>query len=390
VADVRKSGDDLVITARLVNADDGFQLWSNRYERAVADVFDVQAHIVQSIVDELNPESNGSSDGRSFAAPTTNAMAHDKYLWGEFNLDRRTSEGAADAVDNFTMSIGFDSAFAVAHAGLAEAQLALLSYSNGSSDSDLLETAARVASTALRLDPDLARARVALGSVNMYRLDWTAAEAEYVRALELAPEDPLVRQRYAELQAALGRFSSALNHAARAADRDPRSTGPLRTLLRIHRANGNIAQAIRAGQRILTLNANDPATWLDLSLLFLAEGRAGDPANALERYAELSGMDVVPFRAFIAAAEAHAESGAVGNVPVRVAEFFSDRPVQLAVLFQLVGRSDGALDVLERAHRGRHPDLANLIMRPELAALYDAPRFRAIVADVGLTSPGAR
>jgi tetratricopeptide (TPR) repeat protein len=288
------------------------------------------------------------------------------------------------------MSIGFDSAFAVAHAGLAEAQLALLSYSNGSSDSDLLETAARAASTALRLDPDLARARVALGLVNVYRLDWTAAEAEYVRALELAPEDPLVRQRYAELQAALGRFSSALTHAARAADRDPRSTGPLRTLLRIHRANGNIAEAIRAGQRILTLNANDPATWLDLSLLFLAEGRAGDPANALERYAELSGMDVAPFRAFIVAAEAHAESGAVENVPARVAEVFSGRPVQLAVLFQLVGRSDGALDVLERAHRGRHPDLADLIMRPELAALYDAPRFRAIAADVGLTAPGAR
>jgi serine/threonine-protein kinase len=389
-AEVGKSGDQLVITATLVNAADGLQLWSNRFELTVADVYEAQEQIARAVVAQLGTDSGSRAEVLSIDAPTTNLMAHDKYLWGEFNLDRRTREGASDAVDNFTMSIGFDAAYAEAYAGLAEAQLALLSYAREWPNPDLLEGAAQAALAALQLDPNLARAHAALGLVDVHRFEWDAAEEEYVRALELDPQDSLVHQRYAELLAAVGRFVPALTQAERAVEQDRLSTGALRTLLRTHRAHGNTAEAIRDGQRMLDLNVNDPAPWLDLALLFLADGRYGDAVNAMESYAERSRMDEAPFRAFIAAAEEHAASGAVGTVPADIRDLLFDRPVQLAVLNQLAGRDEDALVTLERAHQDRHPDLADLIMRPELAPLYDAPRFRAIAADIGLTVPTTR
>jgi serine/threonine-protein kinase len=385
--DVSKSGDDLLIIARLVNTDNGLPFWSQRYERTVADVFEVQEDIAQSVVAHLAADRTGASDAVSVGAPTTNAMAHDKYLWGEFNLERRTREGAADAVDNFTMSISFDSAFAGAHAGLADAQLALLSYSAGSSGDDVLQEAAEAASTALRLNPDLARARVALGLVNVYRYDWEGAEAEYVRAIELSPDDPLVRQRYAELLASVGRLEAAATHAQRAVDGDFLSSRALHTLLHVQRAKRDAAEAIRTGQRMLDINANDPGPWLDLGILFLTEGRTGDASNALERYAELMATDPSQFQAFVLAAGTSAESGEAGTVPQAVADLLADRPVDLAVMHQLAGGGDAALAVLERALRDRHPGLAALTTRPALAPLFGTPRFRAIAADIGLNVP---
>ena len=142
-----------------------------------------------------------------------------------------------------------------------------------------------------------------------------------------------------------------------------------------------------AGQRWLALNVNDPAPWLDLAFLFLFEGREGDPANAFERYAELSGLDAGPFAEFVDAATVFAGTGTAVSAKTDVIDVFSDQPINAAVMYQLVGRSDDALTSLERAHADRLPELADLLMRPELAPLYDLARFRAIAADIGLTVP---
>jgi tetratricopeptide (TPR) repeat protein len=189
------------------------------------------------------------------------------------------------------------------------------------------------------------------------------------------------------LLASVGRLEAALTHAQRAVDGDRLSSRALHTLLRVQRAKRDAAEAIRTGQRMLSLNANNPGPWLDLGILFLREGRAGDASNALERYAELMATDPSPFQAFVAAAGAHAESGEAGAVLQAVTDLLSDRPVDLAVMHQLVGGGDAALAVLERAQRQRHPGLAALTTRPALAPLFGTPRFRAVAADIGLSIP---
>jgi tetratricopeptide (TPR) repeat protein len=315
---------------------------------------------------------------------TTNAMAHDKYLWGQFNLERRTAQGALDAIDNFTMSIGFDSAFAGAHAGLADAKLALPDYSTDASTSAQLAEARVSAETALRLDPDLPRALAALGLARYRSFDWDGAEDAYAQAVNIAPNEPVIRQRYAELLATLGRWEDALVHGRVAVEADPLSTSAHHTLLRIQRGRRTYGEAIRTGQQILTLNANDAQAWLDLGLLFLTEGRTVDAEKALGSFAEFEDGDVGAFRSFAATAAIHAETGSAGRVPAAMAELMDNRPVELAVLHQLVGDSVSALAVLEQAHRDRNPDLTYLTTRPELSPLNETPRFRAILAELDL------
>jgi serine/threonine-protein kinase len=382
---VRKSGNQLQITARLIDAQDGFQVWSDRYERTLDNAFTIQGEIARSIVTALGREL-GTTEAAGLEPLTRHPMAHDKYLWGQFNLNRRTREGAQDAVDNFTMAIGFDSLFARAYAGLADAHVALLGISSDAEPGATLASAREAAETALRLDPTLARARVSLGAVEFKAFEWRRAEAEYVRAMEANPDDPVVRQRYAELLASLGRVEDALVHARIAVERDQLSTARLQMLLDVLRAAGKNPDAIRAGQQILTLNANEAQAWLDLGLLFLVEGRSADAENALERYAELRGGDPADFRTFASAATRFAQDGTVSQLSPGPAALLAGSPVQLAVLHQLLGDGEAALSVLEQAYRENHPDLTAVGTRPELVPLHQHPRLRVILADLGLSA----
>lgn len=381
---VRKSGDRVQITVRLVDARDGSQRWSSQYDRTVDDIFAVQEEIATSIASALLGELREGRGDLAVEALTRDPMAHDKYLWGQFNLSRGTREGAADAVDNFTMALGFDSVFAGAYAGLSDAHLALVALGADGQQPPTFEAARSAAEAALRLNPNLARARASLGLVKFNTFDWRGAEAEYVRALEASPDDPLVRERYANLLASEGRVEDALAHARVAVERDRLSTSAWHTLLKVLRADGQYTKAIEAGQEILQLNANDPQAWLALGLLFLLEDRPADATDALERYAELGAGDVVAFRTFVEAAARFARDGVIGRVPPTVAATQETSPVQLAVLHQMVGAREATLAALERAHRQRHPDLTSLRTRPELASLSETVRFRVIVADLGL------
>ena len=381
---VRKSGDRVTITVGLVNTRDGSQQWSEQYERTVDDAFAVQEEIAKSIASALLGDVPDGGVELTVEALTRDPMAHDKYLWGQFNLGRGNEEGAADAVGNFTMAIGFDSVFAGAYAGLSDAQLALVEHSADASQPGVLEAARSAAETALRLNPRLARARASLGLVKFHTFDWSGAEAEYVRALELDRDDPEVLERYAELLASLGRVNHAFVHAQAAVDRDPLSTSAWRTLLKVLRADGQYAEAIKAGQQILLLNPNDPQAFLALGLLFLLEDRPVDATDALERYAELEGVELAAFRTFVEAAARFAQDGVAARLPDGVAATAQASPIHLAVFHQMVGATDEALVVLEQAHRERHPHLTALAARPELIPLSENPRFRAILADLGL------
>ena len=382
---VRKSGDRVRISVQLVDARNGLELWSSQYARTVDDIFAVQEEIALSVVAALETELETDAERPEVRVVTRNAMAHDKYLWGLFNLGRATEEGTQDAIGNFQSAIGLDSNFAAAYAGLADAELASLNHSRATDLATLVADAEASAQAAVRLDPELSAAHASLGQAKFYAFDISGAEAEFVRAIEADPDDPVIRQRYAAFLIAVGRVGDGLAHARVAVDRDPLSPAAWSQLLRVLRANGRYADAIGAGQEILRLNPNEASAWLDLGLLFLLETRPGDAADALERYAELGAVDPREFAAFAEAAARYAADGATGQVPTDVLEAAGSAPVQRAVLQQLVGETDGALSTLSQAHRQRHPNLTTLNTRPELAPLRETLPFLTILADLGLS-----
>ncbi|MHC4067539.1 MAG: hypothetical protein ACYSUI_23975, partial [Planctomycetota bacterium] len=153
------------------------------------------------------------------------------------------------------------------------------------------------------------------------------------------------------------------------------------TRLAALRAHGQIDEAIAAGQEILLLDRLHVETSLDLSLLFLFLDRPADASDALERYAELMGVEPSQVRPFTEAAEPLAAGVADWQ---SVAQRLEPSPLDLAILQNMAGDRESALSTLARAHRDRHPSLAMVAARPELRSLQEHPRFRAILADLEL------
>jgi tetratricopeptide (TPR) repeat protein len=185
------------------------------------------------------------------------------------------------------------------------------------------------------------------------------------------------------LLTAVGRIEDALVHAQRAVQLDPRSPDARSTRLATLRAHGQIDEAIAAGQEILLLDQLHVETWLDLGLLFLFLDRPADASDALERYAELMGVEPPPVRGSAETAGGPEVAAGVADWQ-SVAQSLQPSPLDLAILQDMAGDRESALSTLARAHRDRHPSLAMVAARPELRSLREHPRFRAILADLGL------
>ncbi len=237
---VRKAGDRLRITAQLIDADDGTHLWSESYDRTMDDVFAIQTDIAESIADELRVPL-GLDDPDELVTPTGDLEAYDLYLAGRGKI-RQRGEGLREAVDLFEAAIARDSAWAPAWAALAEAHELRSWYSaswdeprelwsDASAFNEILlahqAAAERAAERALALDPDLASARVALGSVHRNRREWEAAEREYLRALAIDPDNAEAHQQYSEMLSGMGRIAEAAAAGRRAVQLDP---APIRRL----------------------------------------------------------------------------------------------------------------------------------------------------------------
>jgi len=233
---VRKSGDQLRITAQLIDATDGTHRWSDSYDRTLDDVFAIQTEIAEAIADQLRVPL-GLDDPSALVSPTEDLEAYDLYLTARGRLRERGS-GVAEAIRLFEAAIARDSNWAPAWAGLAEAREILVWYPEAWAktlpDDPIardeawrdgfaarLVPAEQAARRALELDPRSASAWTALGSVLRDRRDWAASEEAYLRALQLDSDNSEAIHQYAEMLEATGRIADAVTAARRAAGLDP-------------------------------------------------------------------------------------------------------------------------------------------------------------------------
>jgi TolB-like protein len=228
---VRKSGDQLRITAQLIEASDGTNLWTDTYDRTMSDVFAIQSEIAQAIADALRVPL-GLADVSDLVTPTADLQAYDLYLAARGRM-RERGQSLPEAIRLFEAAIARDSAWAPAWAGLAQAREVIGWYpetwetppttpAERIAAFDALQGPAEdAARRALSLDPDNAWAHVALGSVLRNRSAWAASEKEYRRALELDPESAEAHLQYAQLLINVGRLNEAVTTTRRAIDLDP-------------------------------------------------------------------------------------------------------------------------------------------------------------------------
>jgi serine/threonine-protein kinase len=220
---IQASGSNLRIIVRLINIDNGFQIWSEDYEKTMQDVFAIQDDIAHSVVEALEVKFLGEMQGPLVKTSTENSEAYNFYLQGLFSMRNPTETGLYRAIELFQKALEEDKNFAPAYAEQAQGFL-LLSRKAVRPDSELLIKAETAVQEALKIDNSLAEAHSAYGTIlYRFRWDWEQAEQEYKHALQLNPGSASVRLGYSEYLALLGRYEEASSHLEKAHKSDPLS-----------------------------------------------------------------------------------------------------------------------------------------------------------------------
>jgi TolB-like protein/cytochrome c-type biogenesis protein CcmH/NrfG len=379
---IRKAGTRVRITTQLVNAADGFHLWSETFDRELDDIFAVQDDIARSVAEALRVRILGSEE-ETPRARGGNAEAYNAYLQGKYFAGLETRESLEKATAYFQQALELDPGYATAWASLSMAH----SLRAGQGFIPLEEgykKARESAERALELDPNLAEAHVALGNIlRTHDRDWSGAEAEYGRALELSPGNATVVLGAARVAGAMGRLDEALELSRRAAELDPLNVGAHDRLGRFAYYAGRLDDAQAAYDKVLELNPDYRGAHLDLGLVYLARSQPETALAEMEREKEplwqLYGLALV-YHALGRQKEADAKLGEFIENYQGVAAY------QIAEVCAYRSEADQAFLWLERAYAERDAGLAQIQGDPLLKSLESDPRYSAFLKKMGLPS----
>jgi len=349
---VRKAGTRLRVTAQLVNVVDGSNLWSERYDRELEDVFAIQDEIAGSIVRALRVVLTEDEKRAIEKAPTENVQAYDYYLRGRqfFHQMRRTSILYARRM--FERAIETDPNYALAYAGIADCCSFLYMYWDGSKAN--VDGAVSASDTALALDPELAEAHAARGFALTLNGKYDTAHEEFEKALALNPKLFEAHYLYARACFQQGRLEDAVRHyeaASRVRPEDYQAVllmqGPLHSLGRSEDAKAALRHGLQVAEKHLELNPDDARA------LYLGAGalvQLGERDRALEWAKRAHAIDPE-------------DSAVLYNV---------------ACVFALAGLTDDALACLDKAVQNGFGHREWFDNDSDLASLRDDPRFQAL------------
>jgi len=392
---VRRSGRRVRVSAQLVNAADGYQLWSERFDRDLEDVFAIQDEIAAAIATRLAHEvADGATAPRqagSTAMARPDPVAYDAYLRGRYH--RRQMFSRLDAMDraeaSYREAIEAAPSFAPAWSGLAELQVVLgIGFATRPSHG-LMTEAKAAAERALSLDAGLAEAQLARALVAMYHdWDYPAARAGLDRALAINPSF-VDAHFWSEFYATYVErdVDKAVAANRRASELDPLDLNVSSRLVQVLLLFDRLDEAIARGRRILAVDPDHMVTHL-----MLADGamRLGDFAGAVasaDRAIALSGRAVaavgVAGTVFALAGKPERARALVDELTARAREGYVF-PFWRAVVHAALGDTDLAFELLAEAKRDRDPNLLYLSATPQRIVWRSDPRFAGVLRDIGL------
>jgi len=384
---LRRSGDRLRITAQLSSTEDGQLLWSERFDRTLADVFAIQEEIARTIVDTLRVAPLAAFAAPSPKRHTENITAYGLYLRGRYAWNTRTQEGITEAIRYFEQAIAEDPRYAPAYTGLADSYALQLDY-RSVPVAEGFALAKQYARKALELDETVAETHASLAwSLFIYDWDWEGAGREFRRALELDPRYATAHQWYAFWLTARGRLDEALVEAHTALELDPASVSIRRSVGWIYYYARRYDQARYHMARAVAMNPTAAETYRVLGLLLAQQDQWAEAERVLRE-----GMTLPGAATYTAAALGYvlARAGKRAEAEALLAELEAQRrsdyvsPVAFATLYLGLDDHERALDWTERALEERRGWLAYLRVNPLLDPLRGEPRFEAMIEKLGL------
>jgi len=265
---VRKSGKQIRITAQLIDARNGFHLWSDTYDREFVDIFAIQDEIATQVVDALKVTLLGGAQVELDRHPTDNLAAYDAYLLGRQKMARRTSDALQEAERHFSEAIRLDPRYALAYVGLADAY-ALLGQYGALDDREVVARAGPAVERALELNDRLGEAYASLGAVRFRQGDYAGAEQAYKTALNLSPNYAPAYHGYARLlNWGFGRTQEALALNQTALGLDPLSTPINMAVVEGYHELGRFEDALALCQRIIEIDPDYPRGYTIMADLY--------------------------------------------------------------------------------------------------------------------------
>lgn len=374
-------GDDLNISVQLIDAGTKKLIWAEQYDRKMSDLLSTQREIALTIAQKLQLKLSGQDTRGLTKRYTDNNDAYQSYLRGRFYASKRTAKDAQSSIDYYQQAVALDPKFALAFAGLAEANwfLALYSYPQLN---NLIPKAKELALKALELDNSLAEPHSVLGVICFnYDHDLACMEREQKVAIELNPNYSEGHRRYGLLLQDLGRFEEAHLSYKRALEIDPLSPVTNFQAAQVLFFERKFQESEMQSRKNVEL---DPNFWYAHLQLFYVYRMKRDHAAAVEELAKVQDA-----RAEREAAKLIRDSFAGGDWPGFLRKITEQRervklyPYFVAGLFAELGDKNKAFAALDEALDTKDQHTAWLKVDPYMDPLRDDPRFREMLRRAG-------
>jgi len=385
---VLRSGDQVRITAQLIEANGDKQLWAQSYQRDLANVLELQKEIANTIATQVKMKLAPGEHLRLGVERPVNTKAYESYLRGEYYLNRFTPDSLTKATDYFRQAIVKDSSYAPAYTKLAGTYL-MLGNMDVMPKKESHHNATALIDTALRLDPSFAAAHAVRGwSLLQYDLDFTRAGVEFKRAVELNPNNVEARQGLGEYYLTLGQLQQAVQEMEKARELDPLASIVNAALCKTFTLARRYDEALAQCQANLDLDPAAVGAIADLGKLYVANGMDAKAVSTFMRFFEKCGYS----RARLDALQIGAtKSGVKGLFQAWLRQERPDlnnsaeNPMITAEVY-IYAQDDGAAIIwLEKAVKTRSFGITLLGVDPIFDKLRSDPHFMSILTRMGLT-----
>ena len=382
---VQHAGDVVRVSAELINAANGHTLWSERYDRPYKDLFALQDDITKQVATALKAKllTGDSAPAQTDRPAGGNLDAYTAFLQGKFYAARFTEADDRQAIAQFTEASRLDPSYALAWAELSQTATGMAArFLDGDVAQQTYAQARRAAETALRLAPELAAAHGALGFLRLTAdFDWSGAEAELRRAVQLAPNEGAALFTLGNLRATLGQPESAITLTRQALATDPLNARSHIFLALYLSALGQQDEAKQAVLKAIALQPGGASSHQTLAIIEILRGDTKAALAAAQQEPPGPWHDIA-----LALAQQVSGNSATADAALKIVidKYATLAPYQIAEVYALRSDADNTFEWLDRAWSSRDPGIEYLLIDPLILRFRDDPRFAAFCKKVSL------
>jgi uncharacterized protein (TIGR02996 family) len=393
---ISRSGEQLAVSAEIVDVDDNSQLWGDRLEHRNDDVLAIEKDLSRAVTRALKIDVSGEAADQLARKFAVDPEAHQLYLRGR-QLMVGSSREMNKAVDYLQQAIAQDPGFALAHAQLGHAYV-LQAYHSVRDRDDALGEARAAVEKALEIDDQLAEAHAVSAEIKyMFDWDWAGADRDLRRAIQLNPGSDTARLIYADFLVSMGRFDEAIFQSEKAKELDPLSPSAAHMLAFALMGVHEYDRAAAEFRAALDLNPNWTWGYIKLSKTLADSGQCDQAfATADEAEAQLHGGSTPLARAWLGYTYATCGDLDRGQEALRALDAMAVEgyvdPGVYAELYAAIGTMDQVIDALERSVADRSPDAIYLPVIPDyfLPGLADESRYQALLREMDIPATNPR